>query len=81
MQRDRERIALVRQALIDAGLDALVCSLPSDVLLLSGYWPVVGTAIVIVTRDAGVAVVAPADEEELAATGWGTRFAASSRAR
>src|SRR6185312_8546158 len=37
-----ERLARVRDALGRAALDAVVCTLPTNVLLLSGYWPVVG---------------------------------------
>jgi len=46
---DRERIDRVRQALQHGGLDAVVCALPKNVLLLSGYWPAVGTSVAIAT--------------------------------
>ncbi|HEV7216825.1 MAG TPA: M24 family metallopeptidase [Chloroflexota bacterium] len=72
MGRGTERVARIRSALQDVGLDALVCSLPTNVLLLSGYWPVVGTAVAVATRDGRVAVLAPEDEEELARQGWAT---------
>lgn len=65
----RERISYVRQALSGSGLDALVCTWPDNVLVLSGYWPVVGTAVAVATGD-GVAVLAPEDERDLAAGGW-----------
>jgi Xaa-Pro dipeptidase len=70
MDRDEQRIDRNQQALKAAGLDALVCALPMNVLLLSGYWPVVGTSIAIFTSDGGVAVLVPEDEKELAAHGW-----------
>jgi Xaa-Pro aminopeptidase len=56
-------------ALGASGLDALICTLPEDILLLSGYWPVVGTAIAVASRR-GVAVLAPEDERDLAEGGW-----------
>ncbi len=68
--RDQERIDRVREALREAQLDALICALPSNVLLLSGYWPVVGTSVVIATREGGVGLVVPSDEAELAKAGW-----------
>jgi len=68
--RDAERIERIGQALRTAGMDALVCALPSNVLLLSGYWPVVGTSVAVATRDGGVGLVVPADEQDLAAVGW-----------
>lgn len=72
MARGTERLARISAALQDARLDALVCTLPTNVLLLSGYWPVVGTAVAVATRDGAVAVLAPEDEHELATQGWVT---------
>ncbi|MGH7634330.1 MAG: M24 family metallopeptidase, partial [Gemmatimonadaceae bacterium] len=71
---DRERQQRIRDALGRAGLDAVVCALPKNVLLLSGYWPVIGSAVAVATRDGGIGVVAPADELELARTGRATEM-------
>lgn len=60
----------IAEALQDAGLDALMCTLPTNVLMLSGYWPVVGTAMAVATRDGRVVVLAPEDERDLASRGW-----------
>lgn len=68
--RDPERIERIARALREARLDALVCALPSNVLLLSGYWPVVGTAVAVATREGAVGVAVPFDEEDLAQAGW-----------
>ena len=70
MARDDERIARIRRALGEERLDALVCALPSNVLLLSGYWPFIGNAIAIATREGAIALVAPKDEERFVAQGW-----------
>jgi Xaa-Pro aminopeptidase len=70
MVRDTDRVARIARALESARLDALVCTLPSNVLMASGYWPVIGTAFVIATCDGRVAVLAPKDEEPLASGGW-----------
>ncbi len=72
MARGTERLARIGEALQDARLDALVCTLPTNVLLLSGYWPVVGTAVAVATRDGRVAVLAPEDEHGLATGSWAT---------
>ncbi len=66
---DPERRARIAAALAAAGLDGLVCARPRNVLLLSGYWPVVGTACTVVGPN-GTIVIAPADEYALAARGW-----------
>lgn len=70
MRVDIERIERIRQALRKAEMDALVCALPTNVLMLSGYWPVVGTSLAVVTNDGHVVLVVPEDESELAQTGW-----------
>lgn len=69
MACDNERIERIKRALKEAGLDAVVCALPINVLLLSGYWPVVGTSLAIAARDGHITVLAPKDEEELARKG------------
>lgn len=65
-----ERILRIVSELRIAQLDAVVCTLPSNVLLLSGYWPVVGPSVAIATAEGTVAVLAPEDEEDLATSGW-----------
>ncbi|HEY7546621.1 MAG TPA: aminopeptidase P family N-terminal domain-containing protein, partial [Blastocatellia bacterium] len=70
MTRDLERINRIINALEPADQDALICSLPMNVLLISGYWPVIGTALAIATRDGAITILAPQDEEELARRGW-----------
>lgn len=65
-----ERIERIKNVLQKAHLDALICTLPTNVLLLSGYWPVVGSSIAIATSNGRVVVIAPEDEQELAELGW-----------
>jgi Xaa-Pro aminopeptidase len=67
--RDEDRAELIRRSLQEHSLDALVCALPRSVLLLSGYWPVVGSSVAIASRDGGVILLAPKDEEDLARRG------------
>lgn len=66
----KDRIARIRKALSAAKLDVLVCSLPKNVLLLSGYWPVIGTSVALAFADGGIQLIVPADEQELAEQGW-----------
>ena len=70
MRRDDERVSRIMEELKEQGLEAVVCSLPSNVLLLTGYWPVVGTAIAVVSRAGAVGLIAPSDEQDLVASGW-----------
>ena len=64
---DQERIDRIVAELHDAKLDALVCALSMNVLMLSGYWPVVGTAVAICTREGEVWIAAPEAERDFAA--------------
>ena len=66
MGRDVERIDRIGQALGGARLDGLVCALPANVLMVSGYWPVVGTSIAAATAEGVVFLLVPEDEKELA---------------
>src|ERR671939_2202558 len=69
-QQHVERIKRITDALRQSKMDALVCALPANVLLLSGYWPVIGTSIAVITSAGFVHVLAPEDEEDLARRGW-----------
>ena len=74
MTRDHDRIARIRRALETHGLDVVVCGLRANVLmLLSGYWPVIGSALAVATREGGVALIVPADEAELRVERLGRR--------
>jgi Xaa-Pro aminopeptidase len=68
--RDEDRVRRIASVLDAAELDAVVCTLPSDVLLLSGYWPVIGTTIAVASRAGRIGVLAPEDERDLAVRGW-----------
>ncbi len=70
MPRDNERVERIRNTLDEAELDALVCTLNSNVLMLSGYWPVIGSAFAVFTRGGAVGVLAPQDEAGFAAESW-----------
>ena len=67
---DQARVEGIQQALEMAEMDAIVCTLPQHVLLLSGYWPVVGTALAMAARGAGTLLIVPADERDLAERSW-----------
>lgn len=65
-----ERKARIREALAEARLDAVVCALPANVLMLSGYWPVIGSSLAVATKTGTVILLVPEDEKELAESGW-----------
>jgi Xaa-Pro aminopeptidase len=68
--RNPERLDRIQAELRNHEWDLIICALPKNVLLLSGYWPVVGTGVAIALADGQVALLVPEDEERLAQDGW-----------
>jgi Xaa-Pro aminopeptidase len=68
--RDQERINRVQQGMRDSQLDVLVCALPAHVLLLTGYWPVVGVSVAVAFAHGEIFLLVPEDELWLAQNGW-----------
>jgi Xaa-Pro aminopeptidase len=64
-----ERKDRIRAALHAFDVSALICSHNINVLMLSGYWPVTGTAVAIATAERLVLLV-PEEERTLAQAGW-----------
>jgi Xaa-Pro aminopeptidase len=69
-QAGLDRIERVRAALVQNELAGVVCTLPSNVLMLSGYRPVVGMSAAVISRVGGLLLIVPEDESELAAMSW-----------
>ena len=70
MRKDLERIERTRRAMAQQHLDALVCRLPEDIVMLTGYWPMNGFAFLVFPVDQEPVLIAPVPEEELAREGW-----------
>lgn len=70
MERDTTRLDTLTRALVHSKLEALCCRLPQNVLLLTGYWPMLGTAIALLTRAGTLTLIVPEDERDLARRGW-----------
>jgi Xaa-Pro dipeptidase len=66
MAIDPERHARILAMMREEKLDALICSSPTEVLLLTGYWPVMGTSVAMFTAEGEVHLLVPADEHEIA---------------
>lgn len=65
MAIDPNRHARTVAALKDSRYDAVICSSATEVLLLTGYWPVMGASVAIFTADGEVKVIVPDDEVDL----------------
>jgi Xaa-Pro dipeptidase len=69
------RDEVIRRTIDQTNWDLLVCSTPSNVLLLSGYWPAAGYSLAVATRDGRIVLVVPEDEDELAERSWADEVA------
>ncbi len=65
-----ERRDAVERALRKNKLDVIICALPANALMLSGYSPVVGSGVAVATCEGRISLLIPEDEAELAQTGW-----------
>ena len=63
---DTDRIDRIVTALHESELDAVFCSVPCHVLMLTGYWPVMGNTVALFTADGSMHLLLPEDEEEIA---------------
>ena len=68
---DSQRLAQVRTAMAEAELDALVCRLPENVVMLSGHWPLIGWSFLLFPREGRPLIVVPhCDEREARGELW-----------
>ncbi len=70
MEVDRQRVNRVLRQMRTSGLDALLCRLPHNVLMLTGYPPVTGNSFALFPLEGEPALVVPESEEEMARQGW-----------
>jgi Xaa-Pro aminopeptidase len=74
MAVDDQRHASIMAALRSSSCHALVSSSASSVLLLTGYWPVMGISVAVFPSDGEVAILLPEDEVELASATTSARL-------
>jgi Xaa-Pro aminopeptidase len=55
----RERLDRMRRAMESERLDAIVVRLPENVLLLSGYWPMIGASVLVFPRESEAVCAIP----------------------
>ena len=70
MAKDLERIERTRKAMHEQQVDALICRLPENIVMLTGYWPMNGFAFLVFPVDKEPVLIAPVPEEELARESW-----------
>lgn len=58
------RIEQTQAALQSEGLDALICRLPENLVMLAGYWPVIGRSALLIPTSGDPELFAPAMESD-----------------
>ncbi|HLZ09807.1 MAG TPA: aminopeptidase P family N-terminal domain-containing protein, partial [Chloroflexota bacterium] len=64
MDSDPQRDRQIRDALVEARLDALICRLPENVVCLTGYYPHVGLSFVVYPTVGAPVLIVPRPEVE-----------------
>lgn len=67
---DLKRWERVSAKLAESNLAALVCRLTENVVMLSGYWPVLGRSLVVFPTDGKPVLLAPVSEAGESERGW-----------
>jgi Xaa-Pro dipeptidase len=71
---NEERLNRMRHAMEAERLDALVLRLPENVLLLSGFWPMIGaTTLVFPLHDDPICIIPDCYQQEAAKSLWGAK--------
>ncbi|MCL5962613.1 MAG: Xaa-Pro peptidase family protein [Chloroflexi bacterium] len=66
--RDQQRMAMAGEQMDADSIDVIICRLPHNVLMLSGYSPVLGDSFLVYPRLAEPTLIVPEAEEDLART-------------
>lgn len=64
------RLERLRERMTEAGLDALVCRLPENVVYLTDYWPHHGFSVAVLPKEGKPILFLPEIEEEYADPDW-----------
>ena len=67
---DQQRMAIANEHLDADSIDVVICRLPHNVLMLSGYSPVLGNSFLVYPRLGEPALIVPDSEEALARASW-----------
>jgi Xaa-Pro dipeptidase len=66
---ESERAKRISEVLVRAGYQALVCRMPQNVVMLTGYWPVLGNSFCVVSLNSArvpeLRLAVPTDEADL----------------
>lgn len=69
-QVDTQRLNGLRERMQEAGIDALICKLPENVVYLTNYWPHHGFSFVVFPREGDTRLYLPEVEQEYGDHDW-----------
>lgn len=61
-----DRLARIQDLLRRRDLAAVICCRPPNILACTGYWPVIGNSVAVITRERAIGLIVPEDEQDLA---------------
>ena len=67
---DQERVNRLLKEMNAAKIDVLLCRLPENVLYATGYWPVIGASLAVISANGEMTLIMPFSELDYAAAGW-----------
>lgn len=67
---DKERVNRLLKEINAAKIDVLLCRLPENVLYATGYWPVIGASLAVISASGDMSLIMPDEELDYAADGW-----------
>lgn len=67
---DRLRVQRLQELMVEAGLDALICRLPENVVYISDYWPVHGISAVVLPQSGKPTLFVPEVEADWGKKDW-----------
>lgn len=67
---DQERVNRLLKEMNIANIDVLLCRLPENVLYATGYWPVIGASLAVITASGEMTLIMPFSELDYAVDSW-----------
>ncbi|MCE1254594.1 MAG: aminopeptidase P family N-terminal domain-containing protein, partial [Anaerolineae bacterium] len=67
---DQERVNRLLKEMNAAKIDVLLCRLPENVLYATGYWPVIGASLAVITASGSMTLIMPYSELDYAVDSW-----------
>lgn len=69
-KKERQRVEALQKSMIQAGMEAIICRLPENVVFLTDYWPHHGFSVALLPKEGKPLLFIPEVEAEYARSDW-----------